>query len=186
MGDGRISMQFCGFGGQGIILSAVIFGTTAVTKAGMNAVQTQSYGSEARGGECQAEVIVSKETIGSPLLDQMDILVSMSQSALDRYLLHLRSGGTLIFDPEFVERPDRTAITAIEVPATQMAGEIGVKLAANMVMLGFLQQATGLFTEKNLLETIRENVPKRFIDVNLEAARRGMQLAKDGKVAVEV
>ena len=55
-----------------------------------------------------------------------------------------------------------------------------------MVMLGFLQQATGLFTEKNLLETIRENVPKRFIDVNLEAARRGMQLAKDGKVAVEV
>jgi 2-oxoglutarate ferredoxin oxidoreductase subunit gamma len=67
-----------------------------------------------------------------------------------------------------------------------MAGEIGVKLAANMVMLGFLQQATGLFTEKNLLETIRENVPKRFIDVNLEAARRGMQLAKDGKVAVEV
>ena len=59
MGDGRVNVQFCGFGGQEIILSAVIFGTTAVTKAGMNAVQTQSYGSEARGGECQAEVIVS-------------------------------------------------------------------------------------------------------------------------------
>ena len=79
-----------------------------------------------------------------------------------------------------------TTNESIKVPATQMAGEIGVKLAANMVMLGFLQQATGLFTEKNLLETIRENVPKRFIDVNLEAAKRGMQLAKDGKVAVEV
>ncbi|MCK4961783.1 MAG: 2-oxoacid:acceptor oxidoreductase family protein, partial [Anaerolineales bacterium] len=62
MDSGRINIQFCGFGGQGIILSAVIFGTTAVTKAGMNAVQTQSYGSEARGGECQAEMIVSKET----------------------------------------------------------------------------------------------------------------------------
>lgn len=186
MGDGRVNIQFCGFGGQGIILSAVVFGTMAVTKGGMNAVQTQSYGSEARGGECQAEVIVSKETINSPLADQMDILVSMSQSALDRYLPHLRSGGTLIFDPEFVEPPDRSDITAIEVPATQVAAEIGIRLAANMVMLGFLQQATGLFTENNLLETIRENVPEQYIDVNLEAARRGTGLAKDGKVAVEV
>lgn len=186
MGDDRINMQFCGFGGQGIILSAVVFGTTAVTKAGMNAVQTQSYGSEARGGECQAELIVSKETVGSPLADQMDILISMSQSALDRYLQRLRSGGTLIFDPELVERPDRTDITAIEVPATQMAGEIGVKLAANMVMLGFLQQATRLFTEKNLLETIREDVPERFIDVNLEAARRGIELAKNAGTVLEV
>jgi 2-oxoglutarate ferredoxin oxidoreductase subunit gamma len=92
----------------------------------------------------------------------------------------------LIFDPEFVERPDRSDIIAIEVPAAQMAGEIGVKLAANMVMLGFLQQATGLFTEEDLLETIRENVPEGFIDVNLEAARRGIGLAKDNRVAVEV
>ena len=186
MGEGPINMQFCGFGGQGIILSAVIFGTTAVTKAGMNAVQTQSYGSEARGGECQAEIIVSKETIDSPLADQMDILISMSQSALTKYLPRLKSGGSLIFDPEFVERPDRSDIIAIEVPAAQMAGEIGVKLAANMVMLGFLQQATGLFTENNLFETIRENVPEGFIDVNLEAARRGIGLAKDNRVAVEV
>jgi len=186
MGEDRINIQFCGFGGQGIILSAVVFGATAVTKGGMNAVQTQSYGSEARGGECQAEVIVSKETINSPLADQMDILVSMSQSALDKYLLRLGSGGTLIFDPEFVERPDRSDITSIEVPATHVAAEIGIKLAANMVMLGFLQKATGLFTENNLLETIRENVPGRYIDANLEAARRGIGLAKDVRVAVEV
>jgi len=186
MGEGRINIQFCGFGGQGIILSAVVFGATAVTMGGMNAVQTQSYGSEARGGECQAEVIVSKETIDSPLADQMDILVSMSQSALNKYLPRLRSGGTLLFDPEFAVLPDRSDITAIEVPATQVAAEIGIKLAANMVMLGFLQQATGLFTENNLLETIRENIPERYIDVNLEAARRGIGLAKDGRVEVEV
>jgi len=186
MGEGPINMQFCGFGGQGIILSAVIFGTTAVTKAGRNAVLTHSYGSEARGGECQTEIIVSKEAIDSPLADQMDILVSMSQSALDKYLPRLRSGGTLIFDPEFVEPPERSDITAIEVPATQMAAEIGVKLAANMVMLGFLQQATRLFTEKNLLETIREDVPERFIDVNLEAARRGIELAKNAGTVLEV
>lgn len=186
MANDRINIQFCGFGGQGIILLAVIFGTTAVTKAGMNAVQTQSYGSEARGGECQAEVIVSKETIDSPLADQMDILISMSQSALDTYLPRLKSGGILIFDPEFVDYPDRSDIKAIEVPAAQTAGELGVKLAANMVMLGFLQQATGLFTEDNMLEIIRENVPKRFVDVNLEAAKRGSLLARESDVSLEI
>ena len=185
MGDNRVNVQFCGFGGQGIILLAVLFGTTAVTRAGLNAVQTQSYGSEARGGECQAEVIVSKEPIDSPLADRMDILVSMSQSALNKYLWRLRSGGTLIFDPELVECPDRSDITPIEVPATQTAGELGVKVAANMVMLGFLQQATGLFTKENMLEVVRENVPERFIEINLEAAKRGSLLAKDRGVVVK-
>ena len=65
MQKGRVNIQFCGFGGQGIILSSVILGAAAVTKAGLNAVQTQSYGSEARGGECQAEVIVSNTQIDS-------------------------------------------------------------------------------------------------------------------------
>ncbi|NIO07031.1 MAG: ketoisovalerate oxidoreductase, partial [Deltaproteobacteria bacterium] len=105
MHHGRVNMQFCGFGGQGIVLSAVIFGTAAVTRAGLNAVQTQSYGSEARGGECQAEVIVSDRPINSPLADHVDILVGMSQAALNKYLGRLRSRGTLIIDPEFVEKP---------------------------------------------------------------------------------
>ena len=186
MDDGRINIQFCGFGGQGIVLLAVIFGTTVVTKAGMNAVQTQSYGSEARGGECQAEVIVSSEAIGSPLADQMDILVSMSQTAVNKYLPRLRPKGFLILDPEFVDRPDRSDITLIEVPATRIAGEIGVKLAANMVMLGFLQQAMGLFDEGSLLEVVRNNVPERFVDANLDAVKRGSNLAKNKGVVLEV
>jgi len=105
----QVTIQFCGFGGQGIVLSSVIFGTTAVLHSGMNAVQTQSYGSEARGGECQAELILSQEPIKSPLADQLDILVAMSQPALNQYLKRLKPGGTLIFDPEYVfDRTDRT------------------------------------------------------------------------------
>ena len=65
----QVRLQFCGFGGQGIVLSSVIFGTAAVLTAGLNAVQTQSYGSEARGGECQAELILAQEPIHSPLAD---------------------------------------------------------------------------------------------------------------------
>ena len=186
MTDGRINLQFCGFGGQGIVLAAVVFGTTAVTRAGLNAVQTQSYGSEARGGECQAEVIVSGRLIESPTAENVDILVAMSQAALDKYLPHLRKGGTLIFDPELVKQPECSDIRAIAVPATQTAGEIGLKLAANMVMLGFLQAATDLFTEEHLLDIVKDNVPARFVDPNLQAVKRGSALAKDNHTGLEI
>lgn len=186
MRNDRANLQFCGFGGQGIVLSAVIFGTAAVTQAGLKAVQTQSYGSEARGGQCQAELILSEGPLNSPLADQVDILVAMSQSALDRYLDRLRSGGTLILDSELVERPKRSDIKIIGVPATQTASEIGPKIVANMVMLGFLQQATGLISQENLLEAIRSNVRPKFLEMDLEAAKRGIALAKDQNVKVEV
>lgn len=186
MRQGRVTLQFCGFGGQGIVLSSVVFGTAAVTRAGLNAVQTQSYGSEARGGECQAELILSDGPINSPLADQVDILVAMSGLALDRYLGRLRSGGTLILDPEMVEKPERPDIKIAPVPATQIASEIGPSIIANMVMLGFLQQATGLISKDDLYETIRHNVPPKFIRMNLQAAQRGIALAQDLNISVEI
>lgn len=185
MGRDRVTLQFCGFGGQGIVLSSVVFGTAAVIRAGLNAVQSQSYGSEARGGECQAELILSEGPIHSPLADRVDILVAMSQLALDRYLDRLRPGGTLILDPELVQPPARPDIRVAQVPATQIASDAGGTIAANMVMLGFLQQATGLITEEALYETIRDSVPPRFVDLNLAAAARGRALAEAANVTVE-
>jgi 2-oxoglutarate ferredoxin oxidoreductase subunit gamma len=182
----QLTIQFCGFGGQGIVLSSVILGTTAVLHSGMNAVQTQSYGSEARGGECQAELILSRNPIKSPLADKLDILVAMSQPALNQYLSRLKPGGTLILDPEFVGRPDRTDVQIISVPATEAAGLMGNKIVANMFMLGFIQQLTGLITSDSLCEVISENVPARFIELNQKAARNGMAFAKELNVSVEV
>ena len=182
----RVTLQFCGFGGQGIVLSSVVFGTAAVIRAGLNAVQTQSYGSEARGGECQAELILSDGPIHSPLADRVDILVAMSQLALDRYLDRLSPGGTLIIDPELVEKPDRSDIQVTQVPATEIASQIGPRIIANMVMLGFLQQATGLMSAGDLYDTIRGNVPRKYLEVNLEAARRGVALAREQNLSVEI
>lgn len=186
MKQARATIQFCGFGGQGIVLSSVILGTAVVTRAGLNAVQTQSYGSEARGGECQAELILAQGPIFSPLAEDVQVLVAMSQSALDRYLGRLRPGGTLVFDPELVDASKRTDIQVLPVPATEIASRLGAKIAANMVMLGFLQQATGLLTAEALFATIRENVPSRFLEVNLTAAREGMALAREMNASVEI
>ncbi len=182
----RINLQFCGFGGQGLVLSATVFGTAAV-RAGLNGVQTQSYGSEARGGECQAELILSEGAINSPSADKMDILVAMSQSALDRYLNRLNSKGILILDPRFVVRPTRDDIRILEVPVTKIATEeIGQQITANMLMLGFLRQATGMFSEEALIEAIRDSVPQRFLEANLKAAKRGKALAIERNVSLEV
>lgn len=186
MQQDRARIQFCGFGGQGIVLSSVIFGTAAVRQAGLNAVQTQSYGSEARGGECQAELILAEGPIHSPLADQVDILVAMSQLALDRYLDRLINGGTLILDPELAEKPARPGIRVVEVPATDIASELGARIAANMVMLGFLQQATGLVSREGLLETIRDNVPQKFAELNRQAAERGIALARNDSFVVVI
>ena len=174
----KTEVRLAGFGGQGIVLASVVFGTAAVTRGGLEACQTQSYGSEARGGECQAEVIVSREPILSPISERNDILVAMSRQALEKYLPRLRPGGALLFDPEFVAPPGRPDITCHEVPATRRAGELGAALCANMVMVGFLQEATGLFAPDALKEVIAESVPARFRDVNLAAAECGMALAR--------
>ncbi len=179
MTNKNINIRFCGFGGQGIVLSAIIFGTTAVTKAGLNAVQMQSYGSEARGGECQAEVIVSEDRIESPLADAMDLVVAMSQPALEKFLGTLRKGGLLIIDPEFVEKPAREDITVWEFPATRIATDIGVKLAANMAMLGFIQEKLKIFSDEDLLEVISVNVPAKSLDANIKSANSGMQFARE-------
>ena len=186
MRQGRVRIQFCGFGGQGIVLSSVVFGTAAVLTAHLNAVQTQSYGSEARGGECQAELILAEDPIHSPLADEMDILVTMSQLALNRYLDRLRTGGALIIDPELVEVPSRADVQIAAVPATEIASELGGRIAANMVMLGFLQQATGLVSREGLFDTIRANVPKKFVELNLRAAERGVALAQESCFVAEV
>jgi len=186
MRQDRVRLQFCGFGGQGIVLSSVIFGTAAVLTADLNAVQTQSYGSEARGGECQAELILAQEPIHSPLADEMDILVAMSQSALNKYLGRLRAGGTLIIDPELVQAPDRADVQIAQVPATAIASELGARIAANMVMLGFLQQATGLVSRQGLIDTIQANVPQEYVEINIQAAERGIALAGEQNLTVEL
>ena len=179
------TIQFSGFGGQGIVLSSVIFGAAAVTRLGYNAVQTSSYGSEARGGQCQAELLLSKAPIYSPLSSEVDILVSMSQMALDTYQPRLKPGKMLIIDPEMTTRPERDDIQIYEVSATRTAIDLGFRIAANMVILGFLQEATQLIGEEDLFDTIKSHVPSKYLDVNIKAANLGREFAQKMNVKLE-
>jgi 2-oxoglutarate ferredoxin oxidoreductase subunit gamma len=175
-----VSIRFSGFGGQGIILSAVVLGDALVIHKGLYAAQTQSYGSEARGGQCQSELIVSEKPILTPIRAFNDILVSMFQTSLDSYIGSLRRDGTLFVDSGLVgdlsRVPPETA--RYKVPATEIALDLGNKMAANMVMLGYFAGVTEMLNLEQLDAALEENVRKEFLDLNEKAIRAGFDLSR--------
>jgi len=178
----RISL--CGFGGQGIILSAVILGTAAVTRAGLWAVQTQSYGSEARGGQCQAELIIQDKPINSPVAEKKNLLVALFQTAYDNYISCLEEDGVLVIDPQLVTSLKRPIARTLALPATQIAVDLGNRMSANMVMLGFLSEAVDLVSREDLVDTVKEIANPRFQEINIRAVDAGIAYAREHRLYV--
>jgi 2-oxoglutarate ferredoxin oxidoreductase subunit gamma len=174
----RRTIRFGGFGGQGIVLSSVVFGLAAVHD-GKYVCQRASYGSEARGGKCKSEVIISDEEISYPLIDDLQVLVVMSQQAIDSYLDELRPGGLLFIDPDMVDEVHRTDVRVIRVPAAKKADSLGNRIVANMVMLGAMRAETGAVSKESLDRAMRESVANRFVDINTRALEAGENLVME-------
>jgi 2-oxoglutarate ferredoxin oxidoreductase subunit gamma len=172
------SIRFSGFGGQGIILSAVVLGDALVIQRGLYAAQTQSYGSEARGGQCQSELMVSETPILTPIRAANDILVAMFQTALDTYIGSLRKGGALFVDSGLVADLSRVPPETLcrGIPATETAIALGNKMVANMVMLGCFAAGTGMATPEQLDAALAENVKENLLDLNKKAIRSGFEI----------
>lgn len=179
------SIGFCGVGGQGIVLSAIMLGTAIVTKKDMYVVQSQSYSSEARGGACQSELTISDVQINSPILEKKDLLVAMFQNVMEVYAPTLKKGGTLIVDPKLVTKVPPIDARVIEVPATETAIALGNRLASNMVILGFLQEATKLISKNDLVEVVTDNAQEKHLKLNLMAIDAGIELAKGIEISLE-
>jgi len=101
-----MNIRFCGFGGQGIVLSGYIYGVAA-TLDGKKALQTQSYGSESRGGECRSDVIISDEEIHELAPSRLSVLIALSQAAFDSYCPALEETGILIVEDDLVPSGSR-------------------------------------------------------------------------------
>jgi 2-oxoglutarate ferredoxin oxidoreductase subunit gamma len=174
----RWTIRFGGFGGQGIVLSSVVFGLAAVYD-GKYVCQRASYGAEARGGKCKSEVIISDEEISYPLIDELQILIVMSQQASESYINELIPGGILLIDPDMVEDVKRTDVRVIKIPAATTADSLGNRIVANMIMLGALQAQTGTVTKESLHRAMRDSVADRFIEINTKALEAGARLLKN-------
>jgi len=173
----RTEIRIAGTGGMGVVLAGVIVGEAAVVHGGLNAVQSQSYGSEARGTAAKSEVIVSDESIRYPKVRKADYSVLMSQKALEMYLKDAREDGVLIVDPDLVRADEiEGAYEVVKVPAMKIADNLGLRLISNMVMLGALVKKSGLFDLEVLEKAVADVVPEKTLDLNLQAIRAGADL----------
>jgi 2-oxoglutarate ferredoxin oxidoreductase subunit gamma len=175
----RIEVRFAGFGGQGIIKSGIITAAAACIHGQRNAVQTQSYGPESRGGACKSEVVISEEDIDFPKVVEPDVLVVMSQHAYNDYIDDVKKGGTVILDPDMIPKEKELKnVKVFRVPATKIAEELGRKIVANIVMLGAFAAITGVLDENALKESIKENIPKGTEELNLTAFEKGSEYGR--------
>ena len=171
----RTEIRIGGFGGQGVILAGIILGKAASIFDKNEAVQTQSYGPEARGGASKCEVVVSDDEIDYPKVQSPDILVAMSNEALIKYIVDLKDDGTLIVDPGTTDVEDvrdfidQHNIKVYEAPATKTANdEIGLKIVANIVMVGAITKITGIISENAAVEAIKDSVPAGTEEKNIK------------------
>lgn len=165
-----------GFGGQGIILAGNILGKAATLFDKKNATLIQSYGPEARGGACAAQVVVSDDRIEYPYVENPHVLVCMSQEGYEKSRSKLIEGGVLFTDSGLVKiDPKRIpkGVQVYSIPATGFAEEMGVKMMANVIMLGFLVSITELVSYEAVKKAIAASVPKGTEEKNLASLTRG-------------
>ena len=170
-------IRLSGSGGQGVITAAIILAEAAVEE-GRQAVQSQSYGPEARGGASKAEVIISDKPIYHPKVLAPGLVLAMTQKAADKYYKDLRADGTLVLGTDLVpEPPDFAHI--IRIPITKLAVEkVGRALFANIVALGALVHITGLVDFETIKKCVAHRVPPHTIDKNMQALQIGWDAVK--------
>jgi len=175
--ESRYEVRLAGEGGQGMILAGVILAEAAAVYDGLNAIQTQSYGPEARGGASRSEVIVAEGEIDYPEVTQADLLLCMSQEACDKYYGQVEEDGLIVVDSCNVSRvPSHRAVS---VPITDLAEQAtGRRITASITALGLISGLTGLVTRQALEKAVRDRVPAGTEAINLKALAAGFAEAE--------
>lgn len=182
-----VEVRFSGYGGQGIVRCGLIIGKALALYDNKCATMTQSFGPEARGSACSAQLVVSEEEILYPYITEPDILTAMSQDAYAKYISDVRAGGTLLVDDDLVERNPKLEgdIHVFSIPATRFAEELGNRIVANLVMIGFVTAVTGLVSPEAVKKALPGLVPNRFLDLNLKAFERGLAYGQEMMTAAQ-
>lgn len=176
----RFEVRFAGAGGQGIILAGIILGEAAVIYGGKNATQVQSYGPEARGGASKSEVVISDVEIDYPEVMSPDIVVALTQEAVDKHTSDLKKGGIIIADSFFVRNLPKVDGKVYHFPIVKSSVEnFGTPLFANIIALGVVCALIENIVSKSSFEqAILARVPKGTEDKNLKAFNIGYSLVK--------
>jgi len=169
-------IRIAGFGGQGVILSAVVLGKAASIYENGFATMTQNFGPEARGGACSAQLVLSDSPVLYPYVTRPDIMVIMSQEAYNRFAPELKPEGVLIIEEDLVRVSNLKGDPKIyAVPATRFAEELGKRMVLNSVMVGFFTAVTKLLSADAVRKAVADSVPPSFRELNIKAFDKGYE-----------
>lgn len=173
----KYEVRLSGSGGQGLLLAGIILAEGAIND-GKNAVQTQSYGPEARGGASKSEVIISSEDIDFPKVRECDILLALTQKAYDQYNKGLKDDGILIIDSSVdVGTVNNQKVFSVPIINTA-ANDLGKPMVTNIVALGATVEITGILSKESLEMAVLARVPKGTEELNKKALSMGYEIAK--------
>jgi 2-oxoglutarate ferredoxin oxidoreductase subunit gamma len=175
----RFEIRFSGSGGQGLITAGIILAEAASIIEGKHAVQSQSYGPEARGGASKSEVIISDGPIDYPKATIVDACLAMTQESADKYASGIKDGGVLLLDSEFVKREPQGNFKTYKFPIMRTAKEdLGREIVANVVALGAMVALTGAISREAGEKAVLAKVPEAFIELNRKAYNLGFEKVK--------
>ena len=173
-------MVFSGSGGQGVITAAIILAEAAVLYENLIAVQSQSYGPEARGGSTRTDVIIADSEIYFPKVTQPNVLVTLTQEAYNKFYPIIRPGGTLITDTRFVKTERKVDARQIELGMYQAVMDtIGKPIVFNICMLGAVIAITGLVRPESIIRVLETRIPPSFLEINQKALDIGIKIVHD-------
>jgi len=175
--EDRYEVRLSGSGGQGLILAGVMLAEAVGVGDGKNAVQTQSYGPEARGGASRSDVVISEGEIYYPKTMKLDLLLALTQEACDKYFADLKENGMLVVD----------SVMVTQVPTKKFYGfpfmrlakeEIGHVMVANVIALGAIAELSGIVTHESLRKVVLGRAPRGTEEKNQKALELGLSIAK--------
>ncbi len=171
----RKEIRIAGFGGQGVGLAGYILGKALAIYDGLEAVMTQSYGPEARGGASYSSIVISDHDIAYPFVESPDFLIALSQEAYTKFQPAVVPDGMIIIDGDLVEPCNDQK--HFMIPATQIAEDLGNRIAANMVILGYFSATSGVVSLQAINQSVESSVRPHTTDLNLEAVQKGFDFA---------
>jgi len=173
----RCRMVFSGSGGQGVITAAIILAEAAVLYEKLIAVQSQSYGPEARGGATRSDIIISESKINYPKVIQPNVLVCLTQEAYNKFYPIVRPGGLLITDTRYVKTQRKADAVQKELPMYQTVMEkIGKPIVFNICMLGVVISMTQLLKPESIMKVLKTRIPPGFLEMNRQSLDIGMAM----------
>lgn len=169
-------IRLAGSGGQGLVLAGIILAEAAILFEDLNAVQTQSYGPEARGGASKSEVIISDEDIDYPKCENVDVMLALTQKSVQAYISDVKKGGLVVVDDDLVDQTPNGNYGLVRLPFTHIAREvIGKAFVANIVALGALSEMLDFISPASMEKAVLRRVPKGTEQINKKALKMGRE-----------